>query len=613
MPESAIDTTPDGLYQEITAAETERDKALKDYETLVKQYAGEEIHLDDQAIRMPENLTYEWLSFIVPKIVMHNPRTSVTSRRKTAETVANGLRVMLAMSVSGGEMEIEEAEQIFEQVRKTGHDAMAVQHGLNRWCAQNEYYSTLDRACYHTLMAFCALKSRVGPDPNDAGLRWPVSDLVPPERLLIDPACLHYKEALWLGDWRIESKKRLKQIVDEGGPWKKKAVDKIASYSDENLGLQRDEIRVYEIWVPDHESDPGELDEHEVHGTLFTVGAVKDGDATRGEFLRDPRPYYGPRWGPYAMFGVYANQTTPYPMSPLLATFSQQKELQMHIAAMNRNAQQYKRLVLVSDKNPNLANDLRDQPDMFVITVEDEQFDKDQVVTIEVAGVPDQQIKHFELFKQRWDRIAGMDDAQRGAVAGKGTATEHAIADDASKIRTDYMEAKFTEGVRNDLKTKAWYMTHDERIRFRLGPEAGEAFGMLDPIYVGGIDDDSEFSFDDLEIDIEPYSMPRTGEALMQKRVLDIFQLLTSAAPMMIQYPHIDWRKLVDQIGEAHNMPHLSDTVDFDMVKMMGQQMMEGGSGPQQMSSDGLRRQEAERPANARAGMMGGLARGAVR
>ena len=81
-----------------------------------------------------------------------------------------------------------------------------------------------------------------------------------------------------------------------------------------------------------------------------------------------------------------------------------------------------------------------------------------------------------------------------------------------------------------------------------------------DALFQGGVhDDDAGYTFDDLELEIEPYSMERANEGLAQKRALEMHQILMNSLPAMAQYPDYPWQDHFAKIGNAMNAPDMSD------------------------------------------------------
>jgi hypothetical protein len=148
----------------------------------------------------------------------------------------------------------------------------------------------------------------------------------------------------------------------------------------------------------------------------------------------------------------------------------------------------------------------------------------------------------------------------------------------------------------------AWYLYHDDDIQFPLGEEAAEELGMGEPWFEGGsFEDGSGATFDDLELEIEPLSMERVSEGMIQRRTLEGIQLIGSLVPMMVQAPFVQWPEVINSLGEALNMPDLGDWVDMGMLKKLSQ-----AGYAQQASKPMLSRQAGTNPPQGRQRPQGG-------
>lgn len=605
----------DNFWNEIDEGVHQRDEVLSNYQVLLDQYVGKGMNLLAGQSDWPDNYSYQYCTYMVPKIVLDNPRVSITTRRQVSESMVMQLQEMLMGAVESGQLDPMSAQKMYAQATQPNTTALAIEHGLNKWVRDSNYHSTLDRVCYDFLQAYgitlTTLGVMPGHDPRDPdSLRWPLSKRIAPRRFVQDSLALHHTESRWQAHQSIEDKAdliaRAKANPESG--WIMDALQALpettgreeldSESTSYTANLQRKEVVLYEAWVGEYTEDGWPGPDEGYNGGLFTIAGTQGHQGEeqgKGAYIRKPRPFYGPRWGPYTQWGVYINPDNPYPLSPLLATFTQQAELNAHAKAMSRSASQYKRIVLVSDRNPKLAQDIAESPDMFVVTVDDEQFDKDQVVVIEIGGITDQQLRHYEVFTNRLEELLGLTQTQKGNIDPRATATVESIAQSSSELRISYLKNKFRQSVRQDLMSKVFYFVNDDRIQFGLGAEAGEALGMLRPEFFGGPSEDGDhISIEDLELEIDAYSMERTDEALLQKRMMEAFQLIMAAAPMMIQQPWIDWREMVRKIGDALNLPDLVDIIKFDMIQQMSQMAMQQGMGqPQQMSADGLKRSQS--------------------
>ncbi len=588
--EAAIEVTSDNLCREIDAGERERDKVLKDYGKLLAGYLGE-------SSRRAQNQVHMYCSAMIPKIVFDNPRVNCTSQREAAANAIAQFKDRLGQAVVDGTLDYATAALMMQRVAQPGQTAMGLKHALNTWVVREKYQQTLGRGCFDMLTGFSVLKSSIIKDRSDPTRRWPVSRHVPPDRFSADPTANHITEAEWMCDWEIKSRYALAKQGPEAG-WDMDAIDAIVGGTDASHDVDRNSLRVYECWVSSYREDDWP---EQTNGGLFTLGCPvsdRDGLGKRGAFIRKPRPMYGPATGPWAVGGAYVRPKCVYPMSPLLATFRQGWELDLQAQAMSKAASKYKQVVLVSDANPKLAADLKSAPDNFVIQVNDAQFGKDKVVVVELAGITDQQLKHFEYFQREYNRAIGMDDQQRGEVDTDATAAAVTVADEATDMRVSYIARQFHEFTNWDLRNKAWYFVNDELIDFPLGVEASEDLGMIQPRFRGGPDHNNIDLERDLQIEIDHYSMGRTNQLMFQQNMLQAIEMIVAMAPTMVQITWLDYRAIVRKIGIAMNVPDLEDMVDFEMIQQMAQLALASGVVPgQEMSGDGAARKSEDEQA----------------
>jgi len=281
------------------------------------------------------------------------------------------------------------------------------------------------------------------------------------------------------------------------------------------------------------------------------------------------------------VFGAYYVPDNAYPLSPLAATSGQADDLNEHVIAARRAAAQYKRMVFVDAKNKKLQQDVASSPDNYVVPVEN--LDKDSIVPVELGGVTQQMITYIEMARDRLDRNSGVQDAQRGVVTGDATATEVQIAEASGSLRFAYIRRQFVDAVNSAIRKVAWFMFHDDRVAFPIGIEAAEAMGQPEPWWVGGMQSMMTGErFEDLEMEVEAYSMERTNEALMQKRAMETLQIVTQSAPMMVQMPFLEWDSLLKMVGDAMNMPELGELINKEAMQQFMQAQQEAAAQQQQ-------------------------------
>ena len=552
-------TNPRELYQEIKAAERLRDDHTRSMSEQVNKFTGPYYKEKGGLYEgyAAENHYYEFISLVVPRLVFDNPRVRVETRRPGTQ----------------------------------GTVAQAMRHGINRWIRDADFRKVLtDLAtdmCFNFGVALVTEEVNKGLKPagdtqTPSTPMWPVCTRIPQHRFFVDPVAQTLDEARFIGHKWVRDKEDLLQMAeekkDEG--WNPEAIEAMTVSTDhEELGRankdmpDRDEVVCYEVYVPEVELDDSLGKENGFNGTIYTIAVSVDDEDEKAAFVRDPRPYYGPRWGPYTVFGIYKVPNQLYPLAPLVAIEGQVEELNRHAEAASVSAEMYKKLILVDNTDPKFVQRVKDSEDNYVIPVSG--LERQRVVQAEIGGMTQQQLSYLQVARDRLDRNSGITDAQRGNIEGRGTATEVTVAAEASTIRMAFMKRAFSDAVQHVLKTVAWFMYHDDRVVMPLGAEAGQEMGVEEPWLVGGDHDpEGNSSFDDLELEIDPYSMERTTEGSHQRRTMEMYNLLLQSAPMIPQMPFLNWKEIFSRLGDALNQPDLAALVDVDMAMSMAQ--MEG-------------------------------------
>jgi hypothetical protein len=433
----------------------------------------------------------------------------------------------------------------------------------------------------------------------------------------MDPAATNIEDARFMGHCYAIDKNDLIARAEEDKSYDLDAILSIPSGTDldevrDDNGRDiedRKELAVYEVWVPEaDQSLAEEIDEllgpGMVNGTIYTFVKGRSKASKYDGYIRRPIPYFGPRQGPYTVFGVYTVPDDPYPLSPLMAIQSQVEDLNAHLVSVRSSAAAYKRLVMVDARNSKLAQDLKDRPHDYIVL--SESLDKDKVVNLEVGGITQQQVQYSQMAQDRLDRVSGIHDAMRGNIQGSATATEVAVAESSATMRMAHLKRQFQESVDDLARSVLWYMWHDDRVAFPLGREGAEALLEADPKFTGGV---RMPGWEDLEVAVDAYSMERVSEALVQKRAMELLQITTSVAQGMMAMPFIKWREILSTVGDALNMPHLADMIDQNAMMQMAQQQQAAQAGAMPGPSGGPPLNEMGEPnpipASSRAGLQG--------
>jgi hypothetical protein len=573
--------TPQELYEELRQAEKYRDDKLHAFDQQLRRYFGPAYAKRGSIDNYPENHYYEYISLMLPRVSYNNPRVRIVSRRLgmhevVAEALATGTnRQFREQKIRRLCTEIA-TDMLFNWgIVLTAQEPLPGKRPSERWVLTGDGY---DR---ERIQPF-------GPRAYRVSQRNYVQD---PQALTHD--AVRFKGHKYLRDKEDlleEAKRDSKLPEDDRQHWNLKLLEEVCTGTSfrgsEMLEAaswphayrhDRDQIEIWEIHIPEHDWDEGDGKgpEQGYHGVKYTLAVHAPGgeeDDPKLGWLKPPVPYYGPRWGPYTMFGVYPVPDMPLPMSPLVAVDSQIRELNKHSKAVSKAMADYKRLIFVDSGDPDLADQVRDGSDSLVIPVDGLAMTAGQkVVTAEIGGVTEQHLTFGNILRARLDRNSGVTEAMRGNVTGLGTATEQAMAGQSADSRVAFVQQQFNESVAQVAETYAWYNYHDDRVVIPLGPDMTIEGEELE--FQGGeFDLGSDATFEDLELEVEPYSMERTTETTQQRRNAEMLNIVTQVAPMIPQMPWVKWDLVLRNLGQSMNVPNLHEIVNLEVAAKVAQQ-----------------------------------------
>jgi hypothetical protein len=417
-----------------------------------------------------------------------------------------------------------------------------------------------------------------------------------PERVFWDSVASDFREIRFIGHTYVRDKEDLLKEAQEGGEedgWIIDAIKASAESARADVGsskrerreVNRKELRIREVWIPEHNDLRPEGDEGRgFHGTLYTMVESGEGDGGSGVFIREPQPFYGPESGPYVMWGVYPVMGETFPLSPLMVVEPQVSRLNDLSLAYSNAARKAKKGFAVPAYMEDAAEQFKNFHDqsVFLAEIPPEVDIRSVVSEIELGGPAEKLLEYMQVERERLERTSGLSDAQRGSVTGQGTATEVAIADSASSVRVDFVKKRFTAAVQQIFEKVAWYFMEDDRSRYVLSPSIAEKYGMdpNEPLFYRPPEDD--IPFDAYEFEIEPYSMERVSEGMHQKRIMDFLGIYTQLVPLAAQFPGAaPWNELAKKLAEAANIPDVGTMIDEAQAAQVGAEMQAMGANPQ--------------------------------
>lgn len=525
----------------------------------------------------PENHYHSFTTITVPRLFDDLPRVKCTTRRP------------------GTQMETAEA----------------IRHGENRWVRDSNFRDTTEELAYDFCYQWAFACVRQVPNRHmgrtteralfdeEGKLRiekeeslWPAVYRIPQRQAIIDSRALTTGVAEYLGHLWYANARGLLAEAQRGGKekgWDLDALRAVAKSAaptggstersdPEREGSQLDtdtpELEMATLWIPGMNVDPDKTPDEGYNGGLLTLARCQGSKGGKFSPIRR-EDYYGPRTGPYVIFGAYRLPNKLLPLSPLVAVEGQIRELNRQARALSRSAERHKRVILFDERDKKTALKLKNAQHDFFVGIPG--FESTKYAEAEIGGATDSQYKAVAYHQDRLNRISAMDEAQQGSVEGVGTATENQIAARAIETRQAFLRKQFANGVTQILTKVAWFLYHDDRVVFPLGEDAAEDLNMVEPWFHGGLHDQgSDATFDDLELEIEAFSMQRADDASVRAAAQEGINYLISTGPLRSQMSYVDWDKVDELAGQVYGLPNLPGLIDNEAA-LQAAPFVEGG------------------------------------
>lgn len=583
-----LDITPSELYDEIGRARRLSESVNASRESMIKAYAGEHYRSDwkPDDVKMIDNRFDEWMRLVLPQLIHDNPRVRVHARR-------SGVHASVPL---------------------------ALQAAINWWAPQVGLYRVLRDAVYDAAFTYGVVMTTYGPKPGREPHRseedaqvlqsLPRVSRIDPKRWFCDHAADSYDPANGHGRLAGHLFRADAKHLARDGRYNAEAITKAKMDGDKLYGgerSEREEVYGYEVWIPEIQTG----DDPAANGTIYTIAVNQSSDSrSNAMWLREPRAYIGPACGPYALFGLGRVPGCPYPYSPFAASWDQIKAMNEHKVAAENTARNAKTIIGVDSDNNQALDIIRKAKHGDGVAIDDL---KSAVQQITIGGVTNDQRQHIATLSEQADRSLSLSETARGNVNVDTSATAITDAANQRNNRIASMKRMTLDAAAQVLSTAAWHLYTHQDAAFHLPPEIANTFvprpkdlpppDMAEPlakaagvsvfemrqllehqpevIFAGGESDqliteiDESYAgggvayvvrpnlkgsrFEDYELEIEPYSMERVDESLLQRRAMQVFQVVTSSLPLIQQFPDVDWEGMLDMIGEPMNINGMAE------------------------------------------------------
>lgn len=585
---SCLDTSPESLVDEVKKGHEWVQSHLTAWKKQ-KQLRGGTAHYGSQSEAMLWNYIHDWLALVGPQLVFQNPAVSLGTRAGVGQVFADE----------------DEALEAF----------------LNSWVLRNKFSRwMLDGPVTDMQFTMGVSRACLAPGPkrwkyNERGERTVKEETLVPEleqvcldRYFEDPLATCREEVKFQGHIWLRTLKDIEQEARDHPElgWNLEAVREAVIKGDEEWGRPQDASR-YREWVkgctvlvkdadPDGEGVKKVGDGPWPGGVVYTlpIGGGQDvtGNPAGPRYLRPPEAWHGHPSGPYTVWGCYRVPDDPIPIGPIGASWDQLCELEEHARASSRGNVEYKNIVAVVNGDPQAVDDIKAAEHGAVVAINGPEGM--QVVNLQMGGATDYQLAVMELLDQRAQRALGITDAQQGYTSGRATATEHAVADQASGARIGGIGQGVKEGAVDALHKIAWWGWHRNDVAMAYPPEVLDALGVKPQVAMGdggpltdrygralvvrpemvfwgqGKErEDDERPYEDLVLDIQPYSMQQASQQQRLEQGVQMTNAALQIGAAMAQMPWVRWDQLNSDIGERWNLPDFARYFDAEMAAAM--------------------------------------------
>jgi hypothetical protein len=573
---------PSKLIEEAEKAEDTRDTFLGSLDAMIERAHGPAYRSDKNGTHNPDNHEHDFISHVLPQVAFSVPRVNSRGRAGVVSRMI----------------------------------AKAMKYGLNRWAEDqklNEVIQGVVQDAFFTYGVFLTIYEPAAwsapyTKANDYEVvHLPVVRRLSPKQFLLDPLCSDWRFARWMGHDCLYDLDELRDLsMDPESGWNQQMVDMLRAdgddvpWRDSNIqkdGIDRNEVVIREIWcpgsyLPGYGPDDGANGKYA--GTIYTVAKGQDG-SMKDEWVREPRPYFGPPWGMYTLCGMYRVADLPYPLGPLCVQKPSSDAVNDIGRVIDEGVKAYKRYYITDGAD--VANKQKSAKNGHLYALKG--FNKDSLVQVESGGVTEQMLAAYNFRRERLNRTASMSETLRGNAGGSKTATAESIADQANETVVGYYKQRAYGAVMQIFDTAGWYAYNSDKFQIKLGEDAAQELGMQQPVFFGdpqgmmgaaaGLDGPMQIGDykDVVELTVEPNSMDMVTSAMQKQQGLE---MLGTVFPMLQQIPTMPWVPWKD-IGV-----YLADLYNNDSIAnwftsaLQGQQMMTGmpampGSPQMQMGS----------------------------
>lgn len=542
-------------------------KFRQEREIAVQQYVGAHWSEEGARKKVPVNLLSLYVSIVGRNLIAKNPR------------------VMLST---------------FDRANKPAVNAM--QDWANKEIERMHLADTLQRIVLDALFSLGIGKVALS-TPGDAaiggwtsGAGTPFCERVDLDDFVFDTHCRDFREASFMGHrFRMPKEVALAMFKDKARDLPVSSDPLFNEQGDERISVLgrgmygdteefEDHVDLWEVYLPRHKVVLTLADE-------YIAGPVESGtESDPFKSALHTQNWLGPIEGPYHMLALGIVPGNAMPKSPIQDLIDLHMSVNGLYRKADRQGENQKSVLAVAMGSMEDGERIKEAKDMDIIQVNNPAA----AVPMQMNGANKDNLALAVHFKDLFSWMAGNLDMMGGlSPQSKTLGQDQLLAQNASRAVSD-MQDRTTNFTADCIKALCWYWWHDPRKVMRVnhpipGLPSKSITRTVTPAQRSG-------RFDDLQIDIDPYSMQHSTP---QSRLASLNQVVTGTLiPMMplLQQQGImfDVNAYLQKVAQYLDMPDLADIITIQEPTQPAGQDQGGGmprpGKPAQTSREYVRR-----------------------
>lgn len=502
----------------------------------VRQYTGKHLFEEGTRERVPVNLIASYVNIVGEKLVTKNPRVMLsTFKRQYKSTVS------------------------------------AMQSWANKQTEKMHLANTLKRVVLDALFSIGICKVALATPADAASYAWSLSAGQPfcvpidPDDWVYDIHARDFSEVTFMGhrvrvpldavkDSKIYSRERKELSPQEDKIYNAEGDERIQMLGRGYYGMQYDEfedhVDLWEIYLPRHKLVVTLSDNQVTGATLGGRQGLRDA-------LRVQR-WVGPDEGPYAILSGLGGMAPGNAIgkAPIQDLYDLHMSINNIFRKLLRQSEDQKQVGLVPRSATEDGNRVIKANDGELIGVDGDPKSF-QMVTFN--GPSNELFQFGTQLRQLFSWLAGNLDVQGGLEPQSRTATQDTMLNANASGQTANLQDDVTNLAQTVLRRLCWYWHHDPLSVQESGLTLpGSKVSTLRRV---GPQDRQRVPFEDMEIKVDPYSMPHQTPQSRLKALNDVMQgVLTPLMPLLQQQGiQIDVNAYLQKYAQYVDMPDLTD------------------------------------------------------